>query len=615
MLSGDNGFRAIFHNPFLGNILLDNQMRVVLFNEEAKKVIQQFFGLEIAEGTSFLRYAATDEQRELLILNFQKALQGLSTRFEIKLTNLTGNTQWFLAMYIPIHNDAGEVNWICFSYYDINELHQQTLTIDKQRRELAKSETIFKALFENQPYANIFISPEGRLLAINQKASTLFRKFNLSISQETTDIFIALKQSSVKDIAELAQNVLQNSTAVVLEKELLDTAGKKYWMELHLMPIVHSDGEIFGVHIQMKDNSRQKKTEELMRLQQERLRHSESQLRALFDSSSDINIFVGPDYRIISFNKQAVDTVLQQLQKRLLSGLDIHTIVVEERQQSFEQNFQAALNGQTTTVEVALPNYMGVYNWYRFSYTPVIDRFGNTIGVIINAININEHKQNEEKILQQNEQIKEFAFLTAHRLRAPVASILGLIKIFDLDSNMNSDDVHEIIRRLRIATEELNYAVSEMNRSLEPLQINQSTENQMSSVSVINNTARPASIVLIDDDPIVNMVSKTLLQRNYPGIVIHAFLKAEEALQFLKTSKEQPSLILLDVVMPEMNGWQFLNEFQKLPLQPPVCMLSSSLRKSDHEEAKNYPSVVDFIIKPLDAEKIKVVMQFLKASQ
>jgi CheY-like chemotaxis protein len=180
---------------------------------------------------------------------------------------------------------------------------------------------------------------------------------------------------------------------------------------------------------------------------------------------------------------------------------------------------------------------------------------------------------------------------------------------------MNSDDVHEIIRRLRIATEELNYAVSEMNRSLEPLQINQSTENQMSSVSVINNTARPASIVLIDDDPIVNMVSKTLLQRNYPGIVIHAFLKAEEALQFLKTSKEQPSLILLDVVMPEMNGWQFLNEFQKLPLQPPVCMLSSSLRKSDHEEAKNYPSVVDFIIKPLDAEKIKVVMQFLKASQ
>lgn len=615
MLSGDNGFQAIFQNPFLGNILLDNQMRVVLFNEEAQKSIRRFFGLEVAEGTSFLRYATTDEQRERMILNFQKALQGQFVRFEVELTDLEGINQWFLGMYMPIRNEAGEVTRVCFSYYDINKLHQQTLTIDRQRRELEKSETIFQALFENQPYANILISPEGRLLAANRKATTFFKKFNLSVSPETADVFIALKRSPIEEIAELAQNALKSKVAIATEKELLDAGNKKHWMEFHVMPIVHSEGEVFGVHIQMKDTSQQKKTEELMRLQQERLRHSESQLRAVFDSSSDINIFVGPDYRIISFNKQAVDTVLQQLQKRLLPGLDVRNIVLEERQESFEQNFQAALNGQTITLEVALPNYLGERHWYRFSYTPVIDRLGVTIGVIINAINISKRKQNEEKVLQQNEQIKEFAFLTAHRLRAPVASILGLIQVFNLDSNMCRDDISEIIRRLQIAAEELNHAVGEMNRSLEPLQTNQSAEIQMSSVPVINHSARPVSIVLIDDDPIVNMVSKTLLQRNYPGLVIHAFLKAEEALQFLKTSKEQPSLILLDVVMPEMNGWQFLQEFQKLPVQPPVCMLSSSLRKSDHEEAKKYSSVIDFIIKPLDAEKIKTVMKFLKVSE
>jgi len=614
MPSADKAFHAIFHSPFFANMLLDEQMRVVLFNEEAKKLIRQFFGVELTEGTSFLRYTATESQQEHMLLNFQKALQEQFTQFEIQLTDLAGNTRWFLGMYTPIRNDAGEVDRVCFSYYDIDDLRRQTITIDRQLRELTKSETIFKALFENQPYANIFISPQGRLLAVNRKANALFKKFGLSITSETTDVFIAFKQSPFKEIAELAQNALASSTAIVSEKPL-DINNKKYWIEFYLMPVIHSDGEVLGIHIQMKDTTQQKKTEELMSLQQKRLRQSESQLRAIFDSSSDINIFVGPDYQIISFNKQALDSFLQQMQKRLLSGLDIRTIIPKSIKESFESNFQAALKGIAITLETELVNYPEESNWYRFSYMPVIDRLGVTIGVIINAIDISERKKNEEKILLQNERIKEFAFLTAHRLRAPLASILGLIRVFNLDRNISREDTQEIIKRLQSAAEELNHAVNEMNRSLEPLQIKQSTANQQSTVPVINDTAHPASVVLIDDDPIVNMVSKTLLQRNYPGLVIHTFLKAEEALQFLKTSKEQPSLILLDLVMPDMNGWQFLDEFQKLPVQPPVCMLSSSLNKSDREEAKKYASVVDFIIKPLNAEKIKIMMQFLKASQ
>lgn len=612
MLTADNGFNALFNNPFLGNILLDAQMRIVQFNETAQKNVQQFFGMELKEGTSLLLYVNDDARRDGLIVNFHKALTGVPVRADFELTDTTGKPATFVAIYTPICGAEGQTQTVCFSYYLTEERLEQT---PANTEKAAKQEKIIRTLFEHQPHASVLLSPEGKTLYINRKAVILFRKFNLPIEKDTSDVFIRLKSSPLQEIAAIAKEVLQSGTAVVVERELLDAVDKKYWLEFSLVPVSNTDGSILGLYLQIRDTGLQRQTEELMRLQQERLRHSESQLRAIFDSSSDINIFIGPDYRIISFNKEAVDTYLQQHQKRLLPGLDMRTLAPEGFKENFEANFQMALKGKPITNETEIANYLGERQWYRFSYTPVIDRLGNTIGVIINAINITERKQNEEKILRQNEQIREFAFLTAHRLRAPVASILGLIKVFELDTEMSREDMNDIVRRLKTATEELNHAVNAMNRSLEPLQINQSAENYMSSVAVINDSARPTSIMLIDDDPIVNMVSKTLLQRNYPGIVIHTFLKAEDALQFLKTSKDHPALILLDVVMPEMNGWQFLDEFEKLPEKPPVCMLSSSLRKSDHEEAKKYSSVIDFIIKPLDTEKIKTVMQFLKISQ
>ncbi|MCS7018318.1 MAG: PAS domain-containing protein [Cytophagales bacterium] len=616
MLLGDTTAQTVFNHPFIGNILLDCQMRVLSYNELAAKTIQHFFGLSIAEGSSFLRYASTEDQRKRMILNFQQALQGDPVQFEVDLTDSSGNCYRFASMYVPIKNQAGEVHQVLFSAYDVNEMRQQSQLIEQQRQELVKLESIFKALFEHHSHANLLLSPEGQLLAINARSAVLLKKFNLPPLQPKDHFFNAINHSPLESLKPLIQQVIAEKVFIEQEKDLFGDDKKNYWIHLCLVPILYPDGSLLGVFVQMKDINHQKKAEELMQRQQERLRQSEGQLRAMFDNSSDVNILVGADYRIISFNKRAVDIMLEQLQKRLLPGLDIRTFVLSERQTVFEQHFQAALRGQYISLEVEIPNYKGERNWYRFTYTPVIDRLGTTSGVIINAININERKRNEEKILRQNEQIKKFAFLTAHRLRAPVASILGLLNIYDMDgANMSHREVLELMHRIRTATEELNYAISEMNRSLEPFQADSITAQQASDVSVINDTAHPLSVMLIDDDPIVNMVSKTLLQRNYPGIVVHAFLKAEEALQFLKTTKEQPSLILLDIIMPHMNGWQFLQAFEQLPHRPPVFMLSSSLRQSDREEAQKHPTVVDFIAKPIDSEKIKGILKFLKASK
>jgi len=120
-------------------------------------------------------------------------------------------------------------------------------------------------------------------------------------------------------------------------------------------------------------------------------------------------------------------------------------------------------------------------------------------------------------------------------------------------------------------------------------------------------------ILLIDDDPVTNMINTKLIMREF-NFTVEAYTNGQETLahlQELVTSSPEkvPDLIFLDINMPVMDGWQFLDEFQKLPssLQKKVkiFMLTSSIDLKDIVKAKAYESVKDFISKPLTTIKFR----------
>ncbi|GAB4395838.1 MAG: response regulator [Microscillaceae bacterium] len=112
-------------------------------------------------------------------------------------------------------------------------------------------------------------------------------------------------------------------------------------------------------------------------------------------------------------------------------------------------------------------------------------------------------------------------------------------------------------------------------------------------------------VLLIDDDPINNIVNQKLLKKFNPHLEITEFLNAKEALRFLEDSSTVPEVILLDINMPEMNGWEFLGAYQALRLNCRLYLLTSSIAQEDMKRAKSFPEVVDFLVKPLDQHKIK----------
>lgn len=129
----------------------------------------------------------------------------------------------------------------------------------------------------------------------------------------------------------------------------------------------------------------------------------------------------------------------------------------------------------------------------------------------------------------------------------------------------------------------------------------------------MNTNTRPVSILLVDDDEINNFISIKLIKKVLLNTEITACLNGRFAIDELieishKDASKLPDYILLDINMPIMNGWEFLDEYEKLKIdkagKTKIYIISSSVFSNDISKAKTYASVKDFVSKPLNIEKI-----------
>jgi CheY-like chemotaxis protein len=121
-------------------------------------------------------------------------------------------------------------------------------------------------------------------------------------------------------------------------------------------------------------------------------------------------------------------------------------------------------------------------------------------------------------------------------------------------------------------------------------------------------TEQKQVVMLVDDDPINNLVNKRLLRKYNDRLSVVEYQMAYDALEHFKTDRPKPDVLLLDINMPKMNGWQFLEEFEKIWAgELKIVMLTSSIDLSDQQKAESLPLVSGYLTKPLNMDKIQTI--------
>ena len=115
-------------------------------------------------------------------------------------------------------------------------------------------------------------------------------------------------------------------------------------------------------------------------------------------------------------------------------------------------------------------------------------------------------------------------------------------------------------------------------------------------------------VLLIDDNDDDNFYHQIILRESAITDHVHVAENGFEALRFLQSAQIMPELIFLDINMPRMNGWEFLERYRNLDIEEKekvvIIMLTTSLNPADATKAKLIPEISSFQPKPLTHEMI-----------
>ncbi|TVZ26787.1 response regulator receiver domain-containing protein [Gillisia sp. Hel_I_86] len=119
-------------------------------------------------------------------------------------------------------------------------------------------------------------------------------------------------------------------------------------------------------------------------------------------------------------------------------------------------------------------------------------------------------------------------------------------------------------------------------------------------------------ICIIDDDKIYQLIIKKVVERTSEFDSMCFYDDGIEAIEIFKSPEYVlPEIILLDINMPQMDGWQFLDNLIALRpnfhLQTIIYIVTSSIAHSDRDKAESYKEVSGFLSKPLSVEKLKEI--------
>jgi PAS domain S-box-containing protein len=242
---------------------------------------------------------------------------------------------------------------------------------------------------------------------------------------------------------------------VFTSRELIFANGKHLWVDVQYLPARNEKNEIYGVAFVSLDITQRKLTEiALMKSYQEVQNFRNALHTSASISVTDVNgVITEVNETFCQTSGYSKEELIGNTHKLINSGY--HT------KEFFTDLWKTISAGKPWKGEIKNRAKDGLYYWVDTSITPVLDENGQIVQYLSVRYLITESKKAEEdrELLLKN--LTKFAFMTAHNLRGPLARILGLVSLMNLEDP--TDPINKtVIEKLNISAQELDAVIYKM---------------------------------------------------------------------------------------------------------------------------------------------------------
>lgn len=314
---------------------------------------------------------------------------------------------------------------------------------------------VFMSLVEQTANAIFVLRVQDQEFLMEYVNDAYLYKFRLLaenlVGKNLKDILVPEKYAQVQErflTCVNSRSAISYEETIVLEEGVLTCLSEAF-------PVLDSLGQVTHVIGLSRDITELKRQRDL-------LTESENTLRAIINSSDNVTLVIDPDQRIIYANTAAQQHAVKMFGRKYLIGDSILNYLTEEQKNIATVHFEAILKKKRRTLafEHQFTYPSGEEAWYIRRYYPATDSNGNYIGIVVNSTNITARKQQELQIEKHTNALREIAQIQSHVIRRPVANIIGLTDLIDLERP--PAETAEVVAHLRKSTLELDELVRQI---------------------------------------------------------------------------------------------------------------------------------------------------------
>lgn len=275
--------------------------------------------------------------------------------------------------------------------------------------ELRRSEQQFRAIIDASPIPFALNDEAGNILYLNPAFVKIFGYDRSDIPTLSDWWKAAYPDEGYREwvINEWQQTLLHTHRTNEPSSELEVIIRAKNGSNLSvLISAAQLDDQQFDIHLVILVDITERKGAA------ESIRKSEANLRAVFDASVQTHFLISTDYRIQLWNTNATKRARVVFEREVQIGDDMRNYILPDNIETFEQNFQLALQGVSSCFERSIRLPSGTMDsWYEYQYIPIRDSRGEVIGISWSAMDITEQKNALEQLRVSEQRYRAFVEL------------------------------------------------------------------------------------------------------------------------------------------------------------------------------------------------------------